>query len=191
MKQTTSANKKLLHQNMVVSDPEDFVAEIFANIDPASLSSTYKIDDWSGGVVGDFLDKLARKTGKLLKKGQPDAANAAKMVVRDWQKGKLRTLQVVQLTQKSSKKVVTSVDATAVVQLDCGGQVNNAKKAEEEQHQPLSCKEKRAKDRAERPKKCGSNFYEQTANAKNRRNRPTNSKNKGKSFKNSVADDSS
>lgn len=37
----------------------------------------------------DFLEKLANKAGRLLKKGEPDIGCVAKMVLNDWQRGKL------------------------------------------------------------------------------------------------------
>jgi len=37
----------------------------------------------------DFLEQLARKSGRLLKGGEPDIASVAKMVLNDWQRGKL------------------------------------------------------------------------------------------------------
>ena len=37
----------------------------------------------------DFLDLYAQKTGKLLKKGEPDVATVAKMMLNDWIRGKI------------------------------------------------------------------------------------------------------
>jgi nuclear GTP-binding protein len=37
----------------------------------------------------DFLIQLAIKNGRLLKKGEPDVRTAARMVLNDWQRGKL------------------------------------------------------------------------------------------------------
>lgn len=37
----------------------------------------------------DFLEQLARKTGKLLKKGEPDFHNAAMLVLHDWLRGRI------------------------------------------------------------------------------------------------------
>ena len=37
----------------------------------------------------DFLTKLAQASGKLLKGGEPDLNTAAKMVLYDWQRGKI------------------------------------------------------------------------------------------------------
>ena len=35
------------------------------------------------------MEKLARRMGKLLKKGEPDIKTVSKMVLNDWQRGKL------------------------------------------------------------------------------------------------------
>ncbi len=43
--------------------------------------------EWTG--AEDFLEQLARSTGKLGKGGEPDLATAAKMLLYDWQRGKL------------------------------------------------------------------------------------------------------
>ena len=47
----------------------------------------YQIQAWTG--ADDFLDQLARRSGKLTRGGEPDANTAAKMVLLDWQRGKV------------------------------------------------------------------------------------------------------
>ena len=47
----------------------------------------YKIKSWSG--TEDFLTQLARASGKLLRGGEPDLNTAARMVLLDWQRGKI------------------------------------------------------------------------------------------------------
>merc|ERR1711974_230182 len=37
----------------------------------------------------DFLEQMAKKAGRLLKGGEPDVNAVAKMVLNDWQRGKL------------------------------------------------------------------------------------------------------
>lgn len=37
----------------------------------------------------DFLTQLARSSGKLLRGGEPDLNTAARMVLYDWQRGKI------------------------------------------------------------------------------------------------------
>ena len=47
----------------------------------------YKIKFWRDSE--DFLTQLAGASGKLLKGGEPDLNTAAKMVLYDWQRGKI------------------------------------------------------------------------------------------------------
>lgn len=47
----------------------------------------YKIKQWDD--AEDFLTRLAQVSGKLLKGGEPDLNTAAKMVLYDWQRGKI------------------------------------------------------------------------------------------------------
>jgi hypothetical protein len=47
----------------------------------------YKVKAWDG--AADFLTRLAHATGKLMRGGEPDLNTAAKMVLYDWQRGKI------------------------------------------------------------------------------------------------------
>jgi len=47
----------------------------------------YRIKSWTDHE--DFLEQLARATGKLLKGGDPDLNTAARIVLYDWQRGKI------------------------------------------------------------------------------------------------------
>lgn len=47
----------------------------------------YKIKSWTD--TEDFLSQLARLSGKLLKGGDPDLNTAARMMLYDWQRGKI------------------------------------------------------------------------------------------------------
>ena len=71
----------------LVKNPEDYVAEVLSRVKSDYIRKTYKIDEWNDHI--DFLEKLARRTGKLLKKGEPDITIASRMVLNDWQRGKL------------------------------------------------------------------------------------------------------
>ncbi|CAH0556872.1 unnamed protein product [Brassicogethes aeneus] len=71
----------------LVNNPEDYIAPLLERVKKEYLIKTYKVDSWSDHI--EFLEKLARKSGKLLKKGEPDIPSVAKMVLNDWQRGKL------------------------------------------------------------------------------------------------------
>jgi len=51
------------------------------------IAKTYKIASWTDSE--DFLKQFATRSGRLLKGGEPDISTAAKMVLNDWQRGKL------------------------------------------------------------------------------------------------------
>lgn len=68
-------------------DPEYYIAGLIQRADTDSLRGIYKIDSWNDH--DDFLEQLARKGGRLLKGGEPDKSTAARMVLQDWQRGRI------------------------------------------------------------------------------------------------------
>lgn len=97
-----------------LSTPSEFIPALLARVRPIYLSRTYDLphpsshpsshvpvpsrvegenvseDEESGRWTADaFLEILARKTGKLLKGGEPDRETVAKMVLNDWIRGKI------------------------------------------------------------------------------------------------------
>ncbi|XP_051173032.1 uncharacterized protein LOC127289254 [Leptopilina boulardi] len=71
----------------LIQCPEDYIGSVLERVKNEYIRKTYKIDEWTDHV--DFLEKYARRAGKLLKKGEPDISTAAKMILNDWQRGKL------------------------------------------------------------------------------------------------------
>lgn len=67
--------------------PEDYIEEVLRRSRREFIVRTYGIHSWDNHV--DFLNQLAIKMGRLLKKGEPDMRTAARMVLNDWQRGKL------------------------------------------------------------------------------------------------------
>ncbi|KAI9489793.1 hypothetical protein BDB00DRAFT_790848 [Zychaea mexicana] len=67
--------------------PEDNIPTIMERVRKEYIQRTYDIKEWNDAT--DFLEKLARKTGKLQKKGEPDFHNTAMMVLNDWLRGRL------------------------------------------------------------------------------------------------------
>lgn len=70
-----------------IKTPEDHVGAVLERAKPEYISKTYKIDSWEN--AEDFLEKLAFRTGKLLKGGEPDLQTVGKMVLNDWQRGRI------------------------------------------------------------------------------------------------------
>ncbi|XP_053982962.1 uncharacterized protein LOC128878636 [Hylaeus volcanicus] len=71
----------------LVQNPEDYIEDVLSRVKAEYIRKTYKIMEWEDHI--DFLEKLARRSGKLLKKGEPDISIVSRMVLNDWQRGKL------------------------------------------------------------------------------------------------------
>jgi len=71
----------------LVAAPEDYIPAVMQRVKTKYLERTYKVSGWTSST--DFLEKLAKKSGKLVKGGEPDINTVAKMVLNDWQRGKL------------------------------------------------------------------------------------------------------
>nr|CCA16408.1 nucleolar GTPbinding protein 2 putative [Albugo laibachii Nc14] len=67
--------------------PTDFIGAILDRVKKEYVVNVYGIEQWKD--EWDFLDQLARKSGKLLQKGEPDFNNVAVHVINDFQRGKL------------------------------------------------------------------------------------------------------
>ncbi|XP_068611864.1 nucleolar GTP-binding protein 2 [Brachionichthys hirsutus] len=70
-----------------IKNPEDHIAAVLERAKPEYIQKTYRIPTW--GSAEDFLEKLAFRTGKLLKGGEPDLPTVSKMVLNDWQRGRI------------------------------------------------------------------------------------------------------
>ncbi|KAI8344222.1 NUC091 domain-containing protein [Chlamydoabsidia padenii] len=70
-----------------IPHPDDTIPTILNRVRHEYIKRTYGIRDWKDPV--DFLEQLARKTGKLLKRGEPDVHNVAVMVLNDWLRGRI------------------------------------------------------------------------------------------------------
>ncbi|KAK4369154.1 hypothetical protein RND71_012946 [Anisodus tanguticus] len=68
-------------------DASEHIGEVLNRVKKEHLKRAYKINDWVDD--NDFLQQLCKSTGKLLKGGEPDYKTAAKMVLHDWQRGKI------------------------------------------------------------------------------------------------------
>ncbi|KAF2356301.1 Nucleolar GTP-binding protein 2 N-terminal domain, partial [Trinorchestia longiramus] len=70
-----------------VSNPVDYIPFILERCKHSYLSTTYKVYEW--GTCTEFLETLARRMGRLLKGGEPDVNAIAKLILNDWQRGKI------------------------------------------------------------------------------------------------------
>ncbi|XP_060703102.1 nucleolar GTP-binding protein 2 [Hemiscyllium ocellatum] len=86
--------------------PEDHIPAVLERAKSEYISKTYKIDGWNNAV--DFLEKLAFRMGKLLKGGEPDIQTVAKMVLNDWQRGRIPFFVKPPNAETNSKLLDTS-----------------------------------------------------------------------------------
>lgn len=70
-----------------IQTPQDYIEDVLKRVKEEYIQKTYLINSWIDSE--DFLKKLALRTGKLLKGGEPDITTVAKMVLNDFQRGKL------------------------------------------------------------------------------------------------------
>ncbi|VEN61211.1 unnamed protein product [Callosobruchus maculatus] len=71
----------------LVNNPEDYIGAVLERVRPEYIKKTYRIEQWND--PEHFLEQMAKRSGKLLKGGEPDIPSVAKMVLNDWQRGKL------------------------------------------------------------------------------------------------------
>ena len=94
-----------------IKNPEDHVQTVLDRAKKEYIVRTYGIDQWSSHE--DFLEKLSFKAGKLLKGGQPDISTVAKMVLNDWQRGKIPFFVKPPESEKDPKLVSESITVVA------------------------------------------------------------------------------
>lgn len=70
-----------------LQDPMQYVDEVLARVQPEYIQRTYGVSHWENST--DFLEQFARQRGKMLKGGEPDFNNVSRMVLHDWQRGRL------------------------------------------------------------------------------------------------------
>jgi len=70
-----------------IKDAVEHIPEVLARVKPVYMVRTYGIERWTDHI--DFLTQFADKSGRLLKKGEPDLNTCARMILNDWQRGKI------------------------------------------------------------------------------------------------------
>ncbi|XP_069559913.1 nucleolar GTP-binding protein 2 [Brachyistius frenatus] len=70
-----------------IKTPEDHIGAVLERAKPEYIQKTYRIPTWKS--AEDFLEKMAFRMGKLLKGGEPDLPTVSKMVLNDWQRGRI------------------------------------------------------------------------------------------------------
>lgn len=69
------------------ADKTDVIQTVLEIVKKKDVVSTYGVSEWVDTI--DFLEKLGKLRGKLVSGGLPDTEAAARMVLYDWQRGRL------------------------------------------------------------------------------------------------------
>ena len=70
-----------------IEEPMIFIQGIIDRTNHEVLKKIYKIESWID--TEDFVKQCAKKYGKLVKGGEPDYKATAKIILLDWQRGKI------------------------------------------------------------------------------------------------------
>jgi len=74
----------------MVEQPSDYVPAVMKRVKKDYMARTYRLSKpWDWTTTSDFLERVARQSGKLLKGGEPDLNTVGKMILNDWQRGKI------------------------------------------------------------------------------------------------------
>lgn len=88
---TTDTPQDILLRGVVrvenVDNPEQYIPAVLNKTKPHHVERTYNLKGYKDHI--EFLNLLARKSGKLLQGGEPDVDGVAKMVLNDFLRGKL------------------------------------------------------------------------------------------------------
>merc|ERR550534_2707532 len=88
-----------------ITEPQIHIPEVLKRAKHEHLARLYQITGWEEDDSGmDFLERLARSRGKLLKGGEPDFDGVARTVLRDWQYGKIPYLTQPDENHESKEK---------------------------------------------------------------------------------------
>ncbi|KAH9523718.1 Nucleolar GTP-binding protein 2 [Bulinus truncatus] len=70
-----------------VNQPEDYIQAVLDRVKKEYLQKTYGITEWES--AEDFLEQVAKKSGRLLRGGEADIGTVAKNILNDYQRGKI------------------------------------------------------------------------------------------------------
>ncbi|WVW78817.1 nucleolar GTP-binding protein 2 [Kwoniella bestiolae CBS 10118] len=77
-----------------LATPAEHIPSLLERVRPEYIERTYGLEHREGGWHGEsgaaiLLSAMAKRSGKLLKGGEPDQESAAKMILNDWIRGKI------------------------------------------------------------------------------------------------------
>ena len=94
-----------------LENPDDYVPAILERVKTDYIKRTYGIESWTDAV--DFLKQMARKSGRMLKGGEPDLRTVAQRVIYDFQRGKLPHFVPPPMDESSKELPATEAEASS------------------------------------------------------------------------------
>ncbi|POR32845.1 Nucleolar GTP-binding protein 2 [Tolypocladium paradoxum] len=70
-----------------VEQPEQYIEAVLSRVKRHHMEKTYDLKGWNNAT--ELLELLARKSGRLLRGGEPDLDGVAKMMLNDFMRGKI------------------------------------------------------------------------------------------------------
>ena len=70
-----------------VTTPEQYIPAVLKRCKKQYLERTYEVSGWN--TATEFIEKIARKQGRLLKGGEPDESGVSKQILNDFNRGKI------------------------------------------------------------------------------------------------------
>jgi len=70
-----------------LKQPSEHIEEVLNRVKVEYIRKTYNILEWTD--IDDFLEKFCKRSGRLLKGGEPDVETVARMILHDFQRGRL------------------------------------------------------------------------------------------------------
>lgn len=92
-----------------VTHAEQYIPGILKRCQRKHLERTYEISGWNDAT--EFIELLARKHGRLLKGGEPDEQGIAKLVINDFNRGKIPWFVMPPEDEERPRKKQKSEDA--------------------------------------------------------------------------------
>lgn len=97
-----------------VTHAEQYIPGVLARCKRQHLERTYEISGWNNAT--EFIELLAKKHGRLLKGGEPDEQGIAKLVINDFNRGKIPWfVPPPEDTERPSKKARLGEDSEASI----------------------------------------------------------------------------
>jgi nuclear GTP-binding protein len=101
-----------------LENPEDFIDAIMGKVKREHIAAQYKLpkdgeETWSSS--GELMEMIARRSGRLLKGGDPCIRTAALMIINDFQRGRLpHFIPPPELKVEEDQKIVATEQAIQI-----------------------------------------------------------------------------